>query len=138
MISQQCWEKETKKCVQSFHFSISRKVEDLELRESAAKVVKATTTSFPLTPPFNGFMEDSGSSIRSYSSTLISTPIARSETMQIQEDEIQRLETENIKQRQEVQTFQIAHTVVENLEKKIFVRFESKASSTVNAWTVVA
>ena len=52
--------------------------------------------------------------------------------MQIQEDEIQRLETENIKQRQEVQTFQIAHTVVENLEKKIFVRFESKASSTVN------
>ena len=99
--------------------SISRKVEDLELRESAAKVVKATTTSFPLTPPFNGFMEDSGSSIRSYSSTLISTPIARSETMQIQEDEIQRLETENIKQRQEVQTFQIAHTVVENLEKKV-------------------
>lgn len=98
--------------------SISRKVEDLELRESAAKVVKATTTSFPLTPPFNGFMEDSGSSIRSYSSTLISTPIARSETMQIQEDEIQRLETENIKQRQEVQTFQLAHTVVENLEKK--------------------
>ena len=64
-------------------------MEDLELRESAAKVVKATTTSFPLTPPFNGFMEDSGSSIRSYSSTLISTPIARSETMQIQEDEIQ-------------------------------------------------
>ena len=118
--------------MQSFHFSISRKVEDLELRESAAKVVKATTTSFPLTPPFNGFMEDSGSSIRSYSSTLISTPIARSETMQIQEDEIQRLETENIKQRQEVQTFQLAHTVVENLEKKIFVRFESKASSTVN------
>ena len=98
--------------------SISRKVEDLELRESAAKVVKATTTSFPLTPPFNGFMEDSGSSIRSYSSTLISTPIARSETMQIQEDEIQRLETENIKQRQEVQTFQLAHTVAENLEIK--------------------
>ena len=78
----------------------SRKLMDLELRESAAKVVKATT-SFPLTPPFNGFTDDS-SSIRSYSSTLISTPVARSETLQIQEEEINRLEKENIKQRQEV------------------------------------
>lgn len=84
-----------------FFHDFSRKLEDLELRESAAKVVKATT-SFPLTPPFNGFIEDSGSSIRSYSSTLISTPIARSETMQMQEEEIDRLEKENIKQRQEV------------------------------------
>ena len=88
---------------------LSRKIEEHELRESAAKVIKATTTSFPLSPPFLGFMEDSNNSsdIRSYSSTLISTAVARSESefnekMKIHEEDIHRLEKENIKQRQEV------------------------------------
>merc|ERR1719162_1151984 len=59
-----------------------RKLENYELKESAAQVVKATT-SFPLSPPFMGFMGNSDSMgnssiIRSYSSTLISTPVPRS------------------------------------------------------------
>lgn len=54
-------------------------------------------------------MDDSSSSIRSYSSTLISTPLhPRSredyvDRMKMQDEEIDRLEKENIKQRQEVQ-----------------------------------
>ena len=84
-----------------------RKIEEFELKDSAAKVVKAST-SFPLSPPYHGFMSDSSSSIRSYSSTLISTPIApRSredylDKLKNQDEEIDRLEKENIKQRQEV------------------------------------
>jgi len=88
-----------------------RKLENYELKESAAQVVKATT-SFPLSPPFMGFMGNSDSMgnssiIRSYSSTLISTPVPRSredasDKIKFQDEDIDRLEKENIKQRQEL------------------------------------
>ena len=86
-------------------------MENYELKESAAQGVKATT-SFPLSPPFMGFMGNSDSMgnssiIRSYSSTLISTPVPRSredasDKIKFQDEDIDRLEKENIKQRQEV------------------------------------
>ena len=98
------------------HFEFfCRKLDEYELKESAEKVVKATT-SFPLSPPFQGYMGDSSSSLRSYSSTLISTPIPRSrddftDRMKMQDNEIDRLEKENIKQRQEVNFVNFSNTV---------------------------
>ena len=60
-----------------------------------------------------GFMtSDLSSPIRSYSSTLISTPVPRSvedvaDVIKTQEEDIGRLESENIKQRQEVYTISL-------------------------------
>ena len=73
-----------------------------------------------------GFMtSDLSSPIRSYSSTLISTPVPRSvedvaDVIKTQEEDIGRLESENIKQRQEVYTISLFFTLLLHIQWQTF------------------
>lgn len=94
------------------YFLFFRKLEDYELKETAERVVKKATTSFPLSPPGGSSI----SMVSSSSSTKVNTPIpkrSRSEDrIKLQEIEIERLQVDNIRQRQEVKAINFDRCVV--------------------------
>lgn len=96
-------------------------MDEYELKETAARVVKSATKSFHMSPPQSGFSDvDTGNFFKklteifenrnrllifvtddlpSITSTMISTPIARKSQMS---EHVERLTQENKKQKQEV------------------------------------
>ena len=96
-------------------------MDEYELKETAARVVKSATKSFHMSPPQSGFSDvDTGNFFKKFTeifenrnrllifvtddlpsitSTMISTPIARKSQMS---EHVERLTQENKKQKQEV------------------------------------
>ena len=74
-------------------------MDEYELKETAARVVKSATKSFHMSPPQSGFSDVDTDDLPSITSTMISTPIARKSQMS---EHVERLTQENKKQKQEV------------------------------------
>ena len=79
-------------------------MDEYELKETAAKVVKSATRSFhniENSPPQSGFSDVDTDDLPSITSTMISTPILRKSR---EAEHIEILKQENKKQKQEVIT----------------------------------